>query len=55
MQRESCGMDVAKRGVFTLCAFNDFNDLGVAKRALIQLLREVRPSIRIRKPISGEA
>ena len=50
MQRESCGMDVAKRGVFTFCAFNDFNDLGVAKRAQTQLLRELlrwRPLVRI--------
>jgi hypothetical protein len=38
-------MDVAKRGVFTFCAFNDFNDLGVAKRAQTQLLRELAPSI----------
>jgi hypothetical protein len=54
MQRESCGMDVAKRGVFTFCAFSDFNDLGVAKRAQTQLLREPRSSIRISKPISGQ-
>jgi hypothetical protein len=25
------------------CAFNDFNDLGVAKRAQTQLLRELDP------------
>jgi hypothetical protein len=55
MQRESCGMDVAKREVFTFYAFNDFNDLGVAKRAQTQLLRELVPSIHMRKPISGEA
>jgi hypothetical protein len=55
MQRESCGMDVATTGGFTFCAFNDFNDLGVAKRAQIQLVRELQPSIRIRKPISAEA
>jgi hypothetical protein len=37
MQRESCGMGVAKRGVFTFCAVNDFNDLSVAKTAQTQL------------------
>ena len=55
MQRKSCGMDVAKRGVFTFCAFNDFNGLGVAKRAQTQLLRELlccRPLIHMREPIS---
>src|ERR1700756_1057829 len=36
MQIISCGMDVAKRGVFTFCAINDSNDLGVAERAQIQ-------------------
>jgi hypothetical protein len=48
MQRESCGMNIAKREVFTFCVANDFNDLSVVKRARTQRLRELlcwRPSI----------